>query len=473
MPDHANDGKTGEGRRWAVLRTARGLEQQDVATGGRVGSGAVSEIEQDRRTPEPATRERLLEALRCSVWDVKRTDWFLRGFPGGSDEPGSFEAWGRAGEGLALVLEDQARARVALRAAAMPPARHNEAREHWDVLKAFPHEVLQRLIEDSAALQTPAFLEILCAESEKVARSDPHRSVALAELALELAAWVPLADEQQRPEYQAWALNFVANARRVLGNLPGMKEALQKAATLWPPGSPARSMLDGTRNLDLRASALLAERRLPEAIALLDQALELGSRGPAARARILIKKAKAHEELKQHEVALELLEQAEPLLTQEPEPVFVHIHRTNVLVNLLALGRAEEAERRLGEVKALAAELGNDLDKLRLRWFEARLDAAFGRRLAAIATMREVRAGFQTRRIAYDTALATLELAELLLAQGETAEVKDLAEEMLSIFAEQEVPQEAGKALRIFCEAAIQETATVELVRRVLAEMAR
>lgn len=138
-----------------------------------------------------------------------------------------------------------------------------------------------------------------------------------------------------------------------------------------------------------------------------------------------------------------------------------------------AAGRAEEAERRLGEVQALAEELGNDLDKLRLRWLEARLDAAFGRRLAAIATMREVRAGFQTRRISYDTALATLELAALLLEQGETAEVKELAEEMLATFARQEVPVEAEKALGIFCEAAVQETATVELVRRVLGEVER
>ena len=48
-----------------------------------------------------------------------------------------------------------------------------------------------------------------------------------------------------------------------------------------------------------------------------------------------------------------------------------------------------------------------------------------------------------------------------------------LAVEMLETFAEQGVPQEAEKALRIFCEAAVQETATVELVRRVLGEVER
>lgn len=103
MPHHAKDGNPGEGRRWALLRTARGLEQQELALGARVGAGAVSAYEQDSRTPEPATRERLLEALRCSDWDMKRAGSFLRGLPGDDAAPGSRGAEGRgqAGEGLA------------------------------------------------------------------------------------------------------------------------------------------------------------------------------------------------------------------------------------------------------------------------------------------------------------------------------------------------------------------------------------
>lgn len=153
--------------------------------------------------------------------------------------------------------------------------------------------------------------------------------------------------------------------------------------------------------------------------------------------------------------------------------MLVHIQRTNVVVNLLALGQANEAERRLGEVQAMAKQLGNALDQLRLRWLEARIDAALDRRLEAIEKLRQVRADFQEQKIAYDTALVTLELSALLLEQGQTGEVKQLAEEMLDTFAKQEVPQEAEKALRIFCAAAVQESATVELVRRVLAEVER
>ena len=49
----------------------------------------------------------------------------------------------------------------------------------------------------------------------------------------------------------------------------------------------------------------------------------MGPRGPAARARIFIKKAKSHEALKQPDVALACLEQAGLLLDQEPDPFLV------------------------------------------------------------------------------------------------------------------------------------------------------
>lgn len=471
----ANDGKTGLGRRLAVLRAALGLEQKDVSLRSRVTAGAISETEQGKRKPEPETIDRLLEALRGSPTNTQRADWFIQAVSGDTEGFGRLmEEAGRAVVGLGFAVEDQARTRIAQRAALARPAERSEAlQQDWNELQSFAVEDLRKIIEDCPELQAPALWGILCEESAKVARTDVAQAIDLARLALDLAGWMPLAAASQRPAYQGGALAYLANVVRVQGQLTRAEKTFQESDALLQAGNPAGSAIDGSRILVLRASLLFDQRHLSDALALLDHALEMVPRGPAARARILIKKAKVYEELKQPEVALDFLEQAEPLLAQDPEPVLVHIQRTNVLVNLLALGHAEEAERRLGEVQALAAELGNDLDRLRLRWLEARLDAALGRRLAAIDKMREVRAGFQARRIPFDTALATLELSALLLEQGATAEVKELAAEMLATFAEQEVRQEAEKALRIFCEAAIQETATVELVRRVLGEVER
>jgi hypothetical protein len=78
-----------------------------------------------------------------------------------------------------------------------------------------------------------------------------------------------------------------------------------------------------------------------------------------------------------------------------------------------------------------------------------------------------VRREFVARELAYDCALASLELAVLLLDYGRTAEVPGLATEMLWIFRAQGVHREALAALRLFCDAAMEKRVTANLARRV------
>jgi hypothetical protein len=58
-------------------------------------------------------------------------------------------------------------------------------------------------------------------------------------------------------------------------------------------------------------------------------------------------------------------------------------------------------------------------------------------------------------------------LAPLLLAENRTAEVKEMARELVAVFKEKGIHREALAALRLFQEAAERE-ATAELARRVL-----
>jgi tetratricopeptide (TPR) repeat protein len=467
MPDRETDRKTGGGRRWAVLRAALRLDQQGLAQRARLAPSAISESEAGHRTPEPETEERLMAGLGCTEAGLSRATWFIRGTPRNMEAEAAIDL---AAEALGFAIEDLAFARIERRGESHVAVAGTD-HLRWVSLGSFGVEALRDMIEDVPEFQTPAFLEVLCEESERTTRIDIDRAAALAELALTLAGWMPLAEEQSRAAYQSHALDFLGNAFRVQGGWARALAAFRQAQDFREAGGPNDTELDGTRHFDLQASLLYDQRRLTEALNLLDHALESGPRTQRARARILIKKAKVYEELRQSEVALELLEQAENLLEQEPDPFLVYSHRNVLTVNLWLLGRTEDAERRLGELRALAGQLGTDLDKLRLRWLEGRIDASLGRRREAIDKLRGVRSEFQERKIAYDTGLVTLELSALLLEQGETAEVKELATEMLRIFTEQEVPQEAEKAFRIFCEAALQETATLELVRRILAQV--
>jgi hypothetical protein len=79
-----------------------------------------------------------------------------------------------------------------------------------------------------------------------------------------------------------------------------------------------------------------------------------------------------------------------------------------------------------------------------------------------------VRRTFREHPLAYDYALVSLDLALVLLEHGRTAEVAELAGEMVWIFKAQGVHEQALAALRVFCAAAEREAATVERTRRIV-----
>jgi hypothetical protein len=117
------------------------------------------------------------------------------------------------------------------------------------------------------------------------------------------------------------------------------------------------------------------------------------------------------EELGQHEAAIALLLQAEPQLDGGRQPRDRFVLRAQLASNLCHLGRHAEAEIVLAEARALAIQLGNQLDLLRVEWLEGWVAAGLGRTDQAIAAVGRVRAAFMAQGNAYDTALVTLEQA--------------------------------------------------------------
>jgi hypothetical protein len=137
------------------------------------------------------------------------------------------------------------------------------------------------------------------------------------------------------------------------------------------------------------------------------------------------------------------------------------------------LGRAAEAEALLPEVRALVAELANDIDAIRLLWLEGKIASHLGRWQEALDKLARVCRAFAERRMGYDAALASLELAAVHLEVGDTAAAKAIAREVLPIFQGYEVDREALASLLVFCQAAERDAATAGLARRLAAELAR
>jgi len=452
----------------AVLRVVREWSQRELAEAAGVRPSSISDWERGKKTPSPRTLERLAGAMGFSPAMVQRALAFVGDArqDSGPAVPGDLVQQVRAlasefGREVTDFLE-AGLTRLTLESTAL--YERNRAPFLWSRLKAYGAAERRAVVQECEDFRSWGLCELLCEESEKAAPDSPARAVELADLALRIAGRVP-GDERWRSQIQGYAWAFVGNARRVRGDLPGADEAFARSGELWQP-SAGLALLDESRLLDLEASLRRDQRHFPESLKLLDRALALG-KGEAA-GRILIKKAKTLEELGDYESAVTALRRAAPLVNAEADPRLLLCLRFNLLVNLCNLDRHGEAAPWLPEVKDLTVRLGNELDLVRLRWLEGRIAYGQGRIEEAMIALRQVRAEFALRGIAYDTALVTLELSALLAMERRASEVKDLARHLVPIFQAQDVHREALAALTIFRKAAEEETLTAELARELL-----
>jgi len=167
------------------------------------------------------------------------------------------------------------------------------------------------------------------------------------------------------------------------------------------------------------------------------------------------------------EQSLQAIRQAVRLLEAQDDHWLQYVATHQFATRLTDSGRAEEAQSLLPEVRRLVRESGNRFDRLRVLWLEGRIQRCLGRFELAEEALRQVRAGFIDAEIGYDVALVSLDLAALYLETGRTAEVKELAAEMLPQFAARQIHREALAAIALFEQAARKERATLALVQEI------
>ncbi|MEP7011089.1 MAG: hypothetical protein ABJC13_12260 [Acidobacteriota bacterium] len=336
-----------------------------------------------------------------------------------------------------------------------------------------PEQLVQ--VQEDGNLRTWALCALLIRESQGAVSDQPLRAVERAEVAVRIAEQLSgeVYDSVWVHDLCARAWAHLANSRRVLGELLGADQALRTAqALLERGGTGAPEVL--AELLHIQAALRRAQRRLPEALVAADDAMALflGANHPAAMHRVRLTRAKIREELGDLPGTIADLESVIEEVDAEGETVLRAYAHHNLLTALMFAGRFEEASQRLEEVRGMFL-LANPLDRLRLRWLEARIAAGLGRQDEAESILREVRKEFFERQMGYDAALAALDLATLFAEQGRTQEIKQLAIEVLPLFESREVHREAMGALILFQRAAEQENLTVELARQVAAFLSR
>jgi tetratricopeptide (TPR) repeat protein len=346
-----------------------------------------------------------------------------------------------------------------------------------------PEARLARLQADSRFVSW-GLCELLAGESRRAAPERASEAVHLADLAVHVADMVTEGEPfEEKWIYQLRSLAWAAlgNAYKVQVDLAGAERSFEMSDSWWEAGTAGVGDALGYEPtlLVLKASLRRGQRRFPEAIKLLDQAVDLFLEGqpehrdPHLAGRSLISKSAVLIEMGESESAVQTLKRAAGLIDPERDPRLVLCIRHNLVDNLSKMGHYVEAANLLPELRELAAAHGGALDHLRLRWVEGRVAAGLGEHERARQLLGSIRETFLAEGNPYEAALATLDLVVPYLEEGNTAEVRVLADEMVAVFRAHNVPREALAAVLLFQEAAHREAATAKLAREVAASLTR
>ncbi len=329
------------------------------------------------------------------------------------------------------------------------------------------------LAETLPAFHRWGVAEQLCRHSHKLASQDPEQAFVLARLAELLARNASLPGE---PPETAAVLRMLAtahrgNALRVLDELRGAKASFEEAERAWAEaggGAEVFFRVYRTEFFYLRASLWIDSRRFDRAeldLGLcLDEARACTDLPRFFRAEILLKLGYLYLCMANGRRAWRASRDAALLLAEAEAPRLCWLARQNELTALVAMSQHHAAAALLPRVKTLVQVAPAPQDPLRVTWTEARLAGALGHFDQAEQLFTTVRQGFLALGAGLSAAIATIELAQVLFANGKAALVRPLAEEMLVVFKAQNLDREFNAALVQFQQAALTERLTAEFL---------
>ncbi|HEY9422111.1 MAG TPA: hypothetical protein VIW92_11910 [Thermoanaerobaculia bacterium] len=350
-----------------------------------------------------------------------------------------------------------------------------QAPELWQRLADRPYPEQLQEVEGDEELHAWGLCQLILAKSREAVFSDPVRAVDLANLALQVVRHLgETYDPSWVMDLRARCFAYLGNARRVLGELRSAEDAFRKAERCLDR-SGTGNVEPKVEILSLKVSLFCAQRRLEDALELVDEVLRLHreSGDSHGASKILLKKSQILEASSKLDDAIQLLRRASDEIDPERDPRLFAYTRYNLLGCLALAERYSEAERLLPEVRNLFHEEAQPLDLVRLHWAEGLIHLGLGRLGPAEAAFRDVQREFLSRGMGYDAALVSLDLARLYAQEGCTDDLKKLASELMPVFESRDVHREAIVALLMFQRACEEERMTVEMIREVAAFLRR
>lgn len=328
------------------------------------------------------------------------------------------------------------------------------------------------LLRNSRRFDFWAFAEQLSNVAFQAIYDDPHRSLELSKMALELGERL---DSERYGvavhDLRGRLLARLGNAERSVGDLAGAEARLAAARAELERGTG--DPIEEAELYYFLSSLRRGQRRFDEALRLVRRSRrlfrELGDHhreGHAWGAEGVI-----HSVAGDLDQAIQCHRRALAKLDAEEDPRLALGVRHNLLWDLLQTDCSDDALRELEALRPRYAELGDRMNLLKLRWMEGRLARRLGQRERAETILREACGGFTTAAIPYEAALVGLDLALLLAEERRHAEVAELAGELLAVFQSLGVSRETIAAWVVFEGAARAHLVDVALIERLVAFM--
>lgn len=335
-------------------------------------------------------------------------------------------------------------------------------------LEALPPDQQVRRVSADGRFATPGVVRSLIDRSHKVRYQDADTMLhfgQLARLAAEACGPESAGNELRLADLKARAWGQYGNALRVTGRSREAGEALATAQ---------RYRQQGTGDPVLRAWLLekftpLAtfHGRFGEAIQMSGEAGEIYEELGEGHllASTLVQKAIAALYSGETENAVRMLNQAVPIIDYEEDPHLLLAACHNLIRCYIDLDQPEQALKLYSETHELYREFDDPLIQLRAAWQEGQLLRDLGHLRAAEAALLRARQGYTERKLIYEAALVSLELATVYVKLGLVEELRSTVTATIPIFHALRVKLETLAALLQLRQVADQEQQALELIR--------
>lgn len=324
------------------------------------------------------------------------------------------------------------------------------------------HEAVQGLaqVHSTRRYASLALCELLLKTSRDLAIDDPARARRATELAVRVAEQLDL-DLYGAPVVQdlratAWA--YLADTGRVQADLRLAESSLKTARLLLEEGSG--DPLSRAELMIVEASLLAYGGRFDEAVRLLNRAASIYRRAGDRHlvGRVLIKKGTFYGNAGELEIAIRLIRRGIDLIDAPREPRLMVCAVHNLIWFLHENGRTGQSASWLDGVRRLYKRVGDRRHLGRLRWLEGKIAGPSREAEPALLAAREALA---REGLAYEAALAAMDLAVLYASEGRGTEMRRQTDQLLPLFLSGDMYRETLMALSSFDPTARREPAAL------------